>query len=171
MSALAGETGDCRISNIQIEAGTTVTEYEPYDPEYVEIIPPIYTFTCSDTECGVVWTKEAVYQGATVTYTCTRCDATRTEAAGEEAGLFHSIGNLIADGITWVTDKLSELINSLTVMMTNFNSYLDSVKNSGGQFPAFLAAIFALFPQDFMNVIWFGLVAFIVLLVWKKWFS
>ena len=129
----------------------------------------VYRLTCNG--CGAVWVVPAeITYGATV-YTCTRCGATKTESDDPDSGLFNAIGDLIADGITWVTDKLAELINSLTVMMENFNAYLDSVKNSGGQFPAFLAAIFGLFPQDFMNVIWFSLIAVIVLLVWKKWFS
>lgn len=156
-------------SQVQLEEGSEITEYEPYTTKEIEIIPPIYTFTCSD--CSTVWTKEAEYQGATVTYTCTRCHETRTEASGEEAGLFHSIGNLIADGITWATDKLTELVENLSGINKTFNDYANSIRENTGQFPAFLGAILALMPEDFMNVIWLGVVALVALAVWKKWFS
>lgn len=156
-------------SQVQLEEGSEITEYEPYTTKEIEIIPPIYTFTCSD--CSTVWTKEAEYQGATVTYTCTRCHETRTEASGEEAGLFHSIGNLIADGITWATDKLTQLVDSIAGLNDIFTDFAESVKNSTGQYPAFLGAVIALLPEDLMNVFWFGIVAVIIIAVWKKWFS
>lgn len=156
-------------SQVQLEKGSEITEYEPYTTKEIEIIPPIYTFTCFD--CSTVWTKEAEYQGATVTYTCTRCHETRTEASGEESGLFHSIGNLIADGITWATDKLTQLVENLSGINKTFNDYANSIRENTGQFPAFLGAILALMPEDFMNVIWLGVVALVALAVWKKWFS
>ncbi len=129
----------------------------------------IYRLTCNG--CGHVWVVPAEVTYGATTYTCSRCGTTKTESDDPESGLFNSIGNLIADGITWAVDKLKELIENLSGITDIFNDYVDSVKENTGQYPALLGAIIAIMPEDFMTVIWFGIVAIIVLAVWKKWFS
>lgn len=160
---------DCRISNIQIELGTEATAYEPYNENQVELIPPIYNFTCQD--CFTEWTAEAIYQHAYTTFTCSRCDETMIQSEDPDAGLFGSIGNFFADGISWITDKLSQFIDSLSGINDAFQDYMEDIKGSGGQFPAFLAAFVAVLPEDLMVALWFCLIAVVALLVWKKWFS
>ena len=129
----------------------------------------IYRLTCNG--CGHVWVVPAEVTYGATTYTCTRCGTTKTESDDPESGLFNSIGNLIADGITWATDKMTQLIESISGLTDIFNDFVEDIKNSSGQYPAFLGAVIALLPEDLMNVFWFGLVALIIIAVWKKWFS
>lgn len=86
---------DCRVEFIQIEKGSVATAYEPFDAEYIELVPPLYHFTCSSSDCGTVWTEEAEFQGASVTFSCTRCGAEKIEVEEkpiEEEGWFDWIG-------------------------------------------------------------------------------
>lgn len=129
------------------------------------------TYSCTCNGCGTIWTVSAVITYGATTYTCTRCGTTKTETDDPESGLFNSIGNLIADGITWATDKMKELVENLSGLTDIFNDYVDSVKENTGQFPAFLGAVIGCLPEDFMTVIWFGVVALVVLAVWIIWFK
>lgn len=159
----------CVISNIQIEEGTVATEYEPYIETEVEIIPPIYNFTCSD--CSTEWTAEAVYQHAYTTFTCSRCGETMIQSDDPDSGLFGSIANFISDGITWVTDKFVELTESLSGIHTIFRSYLQKIQHVGGDFPAMMGAAVACMPEDMMSVVWFGVIVMVVLAVYCKFFK
>lgn len=92
-----GQIGDRRISNIQVEAGAVATEYEPYIQREVEIIPPIYNFTCND--CSTKWTAEAVYQHAYTTFICSRCGETMIqtdEPPMDEQDWFTGFGDALA---------------------------------------------------------------------------
>ena len=129
------------------------------------------TYSCTCNGCGTVWTVSAVITYGVTTYTCSRCGTTKTETDDPESGLFDSIGNLIADGITWATEKMTELVNNLTGLTEIFNDYVNSVKENTGQFPAFLGALIGCMPEDFMTVIWFSVVALVVLAVWLIWFK
>lgn len=127
------------------------------------------TYSCTCEDCSTVWTIQAVYTEGQTLYTCFRCGETTTELE-EESDLFKSIGNLIADGITWVTDKMQELVQSISGITDIFKDFAASVKEKAGDYPAFLAAVIALMPEDLMLVVWFGVILFVVLAVWKKWF-
>lgn len=129
----------------------------------------VYTCTCSD--CGAVWEVSAEITYGQTTYTCSRCGETYVDSDNPESGLFAAIGNLLADTVTWVTDKLSQLVDSLSGLNDTFQDYMEQVKESGGEYPAFLAAFVAMMPDDLMTVLWFCLIALLVLAVWKKWFS
>lgn len=128
------------------------------------------TYTCTCDACVRKWKVEADITVGHSTYTCSRCGETRIESADSESGLFASIGNFIANGIGWVTDKLSDLIQSLSGINDIFSGFVESIKEKSGEFPSFLGAAIACLPEDLMTVIWFGVVAAVVLLVWKKWF-
>lgn len=83
---------------IQLEEGSEATEYEPYIETEVEIVPPIYTFLCSD--CSMEWTAEAIYQHAYTTFTCSRCDETMiqsNEPPMEEQNWFTGFGDAFKD--------------------------------------------------------------------------
>lgn len=127
-----------------------------------------YSCTCS---CGAEWTEQAVVTYGQTTYTCSRCGETYVESEDPESGLFASIGNFIANGIGWVVDKLGQLVDSLSGINDIFADFIETIKEKSGAYPAFLGAVIALLPEDLTTVFWFGVIAFVVLAVWKKWFS
>lgn len=127
-----------------------------------------YSVTCND--CGKEWVEQAVITYGQTTYTCSRCGETYVEAEDEDSGLFEAIGNFIANGIGWVVDKLRELIDSLSGINDIFSGFVERIKEKAGDFPSFLGAAINCLPEDLITVFWFGIIAAIVLAVWKKWF-
>lgn len=87
----------------------------------------------------------------------------------EENDLFDALGDFIADGITWILEKLEELADSMRQITEIFNGFVERVKSLGGGFPLFFGAFMALIPEDLATVLWFAVVAFVVLFVWKRW--
>jgi len=103
--------------------------------------------------------------------TCSVCDAqSRDYGEGpEEIDLFDALGDFIADGITWILDRLTELADSLKTITETFNSFIEKVKGLAGGFPLFFGAFMALIPEDLQTIFWFAVIGFVVLAVWKKW--
>ena len=102
---------------------------------------------------------------------CSVC-GTRAKDYGEgpmEQDVFDALGDLIAGGITWVLDKLTELADSLRGITEIFNDFAARLQALGGAFPAFFGAFIALIPEDLAAVLWFAVIAFVVVCVWKKW--
>lgn len=129
------------------------------------------TYSCTCNSCGSTWTVSAVVTYGYTVYTCSRCGETKVVSDSDGNGLFTSIGNFIADGIKWTTDKLSQLVDSLTSILDTFNDYLDVVGQQSSSYPSFLGSIIGILPEDLTAVLWFGLVAFVVVAVIKVWFS
>lgn len=128
----------------------------------------IYYCICSD--CGAEWVENAEVTYGHTEYTCSRCGETYIESNDPESGLFASIGRFIANGIGWIVDKLKQLIDSFSSINDIFSSFIQTIKEKTGTYPYFLAAVIECLPEDLMTVIWFAVVAAVVLLVWKKWF-
>lgn len=103
--------------------------------------------------------------------TCSKCDnISRDYGDGpEEVDLFDALGDFIADGITWILDKLTELADSLKGITETFNGFVEKVKGLAGGYPAFFGAFMALIPEDISTILWFAVIGFVVLAVWKKW--
>lgn len=129
------------------------------------------TFGCTCNDCGKEWVVSAEVTYGQTTYTCTRCGETKVEKEDEDSGLFEAIGNFIANGIGWVTDKLSDLINSISGINDIFSGFITIIKEKAGDFPSFLGAAISCLPEDFTTVIWFAVIAAVALIVWKKFFS
>lgn len=129
------------------------------------------SYDCTCSSCGTEWIEQAVITYGQTTYTCTRCGETYVETQNADSGLFASIGNFIANGIGWVVDKLGQLVDSLSGLNDIFSDFIETIKENAGAYPAFLGAVIALLPEDLITVFWFGVIAFVVLAVWKKWFS
>lgn len=129
----------------------------------------IYTCTCSD--CSTEWSVNAVVTYGSTTYTCSRCGETYVESEDPDSGLFAALANFLSDGITWVTGKFTELAESINSIHTTFRSYLQKIQNVGGDFPALLGAAIGVLPEDFMAVVWFSIVALVILAVWLKFFK
>lgn len=127
-------------------------------------------FGCTCSACGKEWIEQAEVIYGHTEYTCSRCGETYIESDDPESGLFASIGNFIANGIGWVTDKLSDLINSIAGINDIFSGFVESIREKSGEFPSFLGAVIACLPEDLTTVFWFAVVAAVVLAVWKKWF-
>lgn len=128
----------------------------------------VYTLTCSD--CEKVWTVQGKITYGQTKYVCSRCGESYVETNDPDSGLFASIGNFFANGITWVVDKLKQLIDSLSGINDIFTSFIDDIKAKSGEYPAFLAAVIDVLPDDLMTVVWFSIIATIALIVWKLWF-
>lgn len=103
--------------------------------------------------------------------TCTVCGAeSRDYGDGpEEQDIFDALGDFIADGIGWILEKLTELADSLQQITDIFNGFVEKVKALAGGYPMFFGAFMALIPEDLATVLWFAVIAFVVLCVWKKW--
>ena len=128
------------------------------------------TYSCACSSCERSWTISAVVTEGHTLYTCSRCGETTTELEDEDSDLFNALGNFIANGIDWVTDKLVQLVDSLTGINDIFSGFVEELKGKAGEYPAFLSAAIAVFPEDLMTVFWFSIVAFVGLIVWKRWF-
>ena len=129
------------------------------------------TFTCTCSDCGAEWTVEADVTYGSTTFTCSRCGETYVESEDPDSGLFAALANFLSDGITWLTDKFTELAESINGIHTTFRSYLQKIQNVGGDFPALLGAVIGVLPEDFMAVVWFSIVALVILAVWLKFFK
>lgn len=128
-------------------------------------------FTCTCSDCGAEWTVEADVTYGSTTFTCSRCGETYVESEDPDSGLFAALANFLSDGITWVTGKFTELAESINSIHTTFRSYLQKIQNVGGDFPALLGAAIGVLPEDFMAVVWFSIVALVILAVWLKFFK
>lgn len=125
----------------------------------------MYSCTCSS--CERVWEVNAEVTPGYTAYTCSRCGEKKVEQEGDAGdGLFKSIGNFIADGITWCTEKLTELVDSLTTIIDTFNEYLDKLPQSGN-YPSFLGAFLEALPEELTAIIWLAVISFIVIAVIK----
>lgn len=130
-----------------------------------------FACTCGDEDCGKTWTVKGRRQYGQTTYTCSRCGETYVESNETGGGLWESLGNFLSDGVRWIGDKLTSLVESLSGLNKIFADMAEKVKEIAGGFPALFGSFLALMPQDLMAVIWFGIVGVIVLLVYKKWFG
>lgn len=127
-------------------------------------------YTCSCAACGASWTVSAEVTAGYTAYKCSRCGVKKTEYEGDEGdGLFQSVGSFFADGINWCVEKLRQLVDNLNTITEQFNAYLDDLAEKGGVFPEFFGALIALIPEDLMALLWFSLVALVLLFVYKKW--
>ncbi|MBQ7001995.1 MAG: hypothetical protein IJN67_13320 [Oscillospiraceae bacterium] len=130
----------------------------------------VYTCTCNG--CGSEWLESAQVTYGYITYSCSRCGSRKTEHQDElDNGLFTSIGKFFADGIRWCTDKLTQFVDGLTGMLDTFNGYLEQVGEHSSSYPSFLSQAVSIFPEDMMAVIWFLIVASVVVAVIKFWFQ
>lgn len=128
-------------------------------------------FHCSCPGCDTSWDVQGDLIYGETTYQCSRCDETYVESNEGSSGLFESLGNFLSDGVRWVGSKLSQLVESLSGLNDAFRGFAERIRSMGGEFPALIGAFFAIMPEDLMTVIWFGLIAVVTLLAWRKWFS
>jgi len=126
-------------------------------------------FRCS-CSCGCEWMEDAHISYGKKIYTCSRCEETYEESTDPDSGLFAAIGNFLADGITWVTDKLTQLIDSFSGIHEIFQSFMLRIQGSG-EFTGFLSAAFATLPAELTDLLWFSIIGIVGVLVWKKWFG
>lgn len=128
-------------------------------------------YSCSCSDCDHEWTVRAEIEYGHSTYTCSRCGDEYIESSKVKRNLFDAIGDLLSDTFTWVTDKFSQLIDAFSGLMDAFNDRIDGIIESVGNYPLLFGAFLVGMPEDLMNIIWFGLIAGICVLVWKKFFS
>ena len=128
-------------------------------------------YSCSCSECDHEWSVRADVSYGHSTYTCSRCGDEYIESNKVKRNLFEAIGDLLADTFEWITDKLGQFINSLTGLSESFSSRIESIIESVGNYPLLFGAFLAGMPEDLMNIVWFGVIALVFVLVWKKFFS
>ena len=124
-------------------------------------------------------------QGYTV-YTCSKCNETYTEyedgtIVGEpdsacsgvhlSGGLFEALGDFLADGIHWIADKLTQLVNSFSGISDIFSGFAETVSENAGEYPQFFQQVVAIMPDDLMNVLWFAIIGAVAVAAWRKWFG
>lgn len=128
-------------------------------------------YSCTCSECDHEWSVRADVSYGHSTYTCSRCGDEYIESNKVKRNLFEAIGDLLADTFEWITDKLGQFINSLTGLSESFSSRIESLIESVGNYPLLFGAFLAGMPDDLMNIVWFGVIALVFVLVWKKFFS
>lgn len=103
--------------------------------------------------------------------TCSKCGAVNRDYGNgpEEVDLFDAIGEFLAEGIEWTLDKLAELITALQSITDTFTAFAQEVSLMSGEYPSFFAAFFALLPEELTTLLWFAVIAFVVVAVYKKW--
>lgn len=139
---------------------------------YTELIDPTgHDWVVTDTVPDVLDEEGNVIEEGYEELTCSKCDTiSRDYGDGpEEVDLFDALGDFIADGISWILDKLTELADSLKGITETFNGFVEKVKGLAGGYPAFFGAFMALIPEDIATILWFAVIGFVVLAVWKKW--
>lgn len=86
-----------------------------------------------------------------------------------ENDLFDAIGDLLAEGIDWILDKLAQVADSLSGITDTFNSFVERVEGMTGEYSLMFGAFLALLPEDLRALMWLSIVAGVVGLVWKAW--
>lgn len=142
------------------------------DHTYTELIDPLeHDWVVTGHVDPVLDEEGNVLEEGYDELTCSRCEAESKDYGDgpKEEDIFDALGDLIADGITWILDKLTELTDSLRGITDIFNSFTQKIQVMAGEYPLFFAAFMALIPEDLSTVPWFGVIAFVVIAVWKKW--
>lgn len=136
----------------------------------LDTITGTYEFVCSD--CGTEWSVAADITYGGTTYTCSNCGESfyQTDNPNDDSSLFGAIGNFISDGIGWIVDKLRSLIENISEINDIFSEWLSLVKEKAGNYPVFLSGFFDILPDDLTTVFWFSIVAFVAVVVWKRFF-
>lgn len=175
-----GQTSDCQHvyrSEIGREAtcaepGTRLYMCDLCGHQYAELIDAIgHDWIVTNSVPDVLDSDGRVIEAGYDELTCSVCDAKSKDYGDgpQEQDIFDAVGDFISDGITWVLDKLTELADSLHGITDVFNSFVERLQGMGGAFPAFFGAFIALIPEDLAVILWFSVVAFVVIAVWKKW--
>lgn len=128
-----------------------------------------YHVTCSD--CGKEFDVDAVFAYGHTTYTCSRCGEQRVESNKDSGGLFDAIGDLIANGIRWIVDKLKQLVEAFKGIGDIFERVIEQQEENAGEYPEMMSKVVAIMPEDLMNVLWFSIIGFVAVSVWRKWFK
>ena len=129
----------------------------------------IYHVICSD--CGKEFDVDADFEYGHTVYTCTRCGETYVESNKDSGGLFEAIGDLIADGIRWIVDKLRQLVEAFKGIGEIFERVIEQQEENAGEYPEMMSKVVAIMPEDLMNVLWFSIIGFVAVSVWRKWFK
>lgn len=102
---------------------------------------------------------------------CSVCDA-ETKDYGDgpiENDLFDAIGDLIAEGIDWILEKLEQVADSLSGVTDIFNSFIARIEVITGDYTLMFGAFLSLLPEELQTLMWLAIIAGVVGLVWKAW--
>lgn len=185
VEALTGVSGDAAkcehvyADKIQREPTCAVPGHIRYTCElcghsYTELIDPVGHDWILQEHVDEVLNKDgSVKEKGYDVLVCSVCDAESKDYGDGpiETDIFEALGDLIADGIEWILDKLDELADSLGTITETFHGYVDKVKGMSGEYTMFFGAFLTLVPEELMTLLWFGVVALVVLAVWKAWIS
>ena len=146
----------------------------PNDPEHsfsyvLDKDAGVFHVTCSD--CGETFDVDAEIEYGHTIYTCTRCGESYTESNKDRGGLFEVLGDFIADGIHWIADKLTQLVNAFSGISDIFSGFAETVRENAGEYPQFFQQVVAVMPDDLMNVLWFAIIGAVAVAAWRKWFG
>ena len=174
-----GSAADCQhvyTSRIDREPDCTTPGYKTFicdlcGHSYTEAIDALgHDWVTTGTVADVLDEEGNVVEKGYEEKTCSRCGAeSRDYGDGpEEEDVFDALGDLISGFVSWLLDKLTALTESLTGITDIFRRFAARVKELAGEYPAFFGAGFALLPEDFRDIIWFGIVAAVIIAVWRK---
>lgn len=185
LEAITGVSGDAAkcsheySDKIQREATCTVPGHIRYTCElcghsYTELVDPVgHDWILQEHVDEVLNDDGSVKEKGYDILVCSVCDAESKDYGDGpiETDIFDAAGDLIAEGIEWILGKLDELADSLGTITETFHGFVDKVKGMSGEYTMFFGAFLTLVPEELMTVFWFGVVALVVLAVWKAWAS
>ncbi len=181
IEALGGSLGsDCEhvyTTEIQREAtcaepGHMLYTCDSCGDSYTELIEPAgHDWIVQEHVEDVLDEEGNVVEKGYAVLICSVCDL-ETKDYGEgpvETDLFDAIGDLLAEGIDWILDKLTQVTDSLSGITDTFNSFVDRIEGMTGEYSLMFGAFLALLPEDLRTLMWLSIIAGVVGLVWKAW--
>ena len=116
-------------------------------------------------------------------YTCSRCGDTYNDYSGEGAPenskfsiaeliakLFAKLGKLAGSLLSFIINLFDKALTSVDEIITKFNSYTAQITGFGGDYPAWLGGLWAIFPADLQVALTFAVVCMALAVVGKKLF-
>ncbi len=116
-------------------------------------------------------------------YTCSRCGDTYNDYDGEGAPenskfsiaeliakLFAKLGKLAGSLLSFIINLFDKALTSVDEIITKFNTYTAQITGFGGDYPAWLGGLWAIFPADLQVALTFAVVCMALAVVGKKLF-
>ena len=116
-------------------------------------------------------------------YTCSRCGDTYNDYSGEGAPenskfsiaeliakLFAKLGKLAGSLLSFIINLFDKALTSVDEIITKFNTYTAQITGFGGDYPAWLGGLWAIFPADLQVALTFAVVCMALAVVGKKLF-
>lgn len=154
------------------EPGHMLSTCDNCGDSYTELIEPAgHDWIVQDHVDEVLDEEGNVVEEGYDILVCSVCEL-ETKDYGDgpvENDLFDAIGDLIADGVDWILEKLALVADSLSGITDTFNSFIARIEGMTGDYTLMFGAFLTLLPEDLRILMWLAIIAGVVGLVWSAW--